>query len=217
MCRGAPNFDETVFCCSPETGSLIRIDDQFPCTEDLCDFPSGSCVGVPTVPGVFGQEIIARGFCDVDPALTCLVPGDCPAGGCSMAAFEWPTPVSYEYVIGDFVVSSDLTLYPFFFLGGGFGDFFAHPECKFTKPISLGIACPENECKGNISARRSKKGRTFYGCTEYPNCKFVSWDKPVAEACPECAHPYMVEKWKKNEGESIVCPNKECGFKKSAA
>ena len=106
------------------------------------------------------------------------------------------------------------------FKTGRFGKFIActkYPECKFTKPISLGIACPENECKGNISARKSKKGRTFYGCTEYPNCKFVSWDKPVAEACPECAHPYMVEKWKKNEGENIVCPNKECGFKKSAA
>jgi len=102
---------------------------------------------------------------------------------------------------------------------GRFGKFIActkYPECKFTKPISLGIACPEKECKGDISSRRSKKGRTFYGCTEYPNCKFTSWDKPVSEACPECAHAFMVVKWKKNEGENIVCPNKDCGFKKTA-
>lgn len=102
---------------------------------------------------------------------------------------------------------------------GRFGKFIActeYPECKFTKPISLGISCPEKDCKGDISSRKSKKGRTFYGCTEYPKCDFVSWDKPVSEACPECAHSYMVVKWKKNEGESIVCPNKECGFKKSA-
>jgi DNA topoisomerase-1 len=102
---------------------------------------------------------------------------------------------------------------------GRFGKFIActgYPECKNTKPISLGIKCPETDCKGDVSARRSKKGRTFYGCTEYPKCTFTSWDKPVPEACPDCAHPYLVIKWKKNEGESTICPNKECGFKKTA-
>ncbi|MDH5761889.1 MAG: type I DNA topoisomerase [Nitrospinota bacterium] len=99
---------------------------------------------------------------------------------------------------------------------GRFGKFMAcsaYPECKFTKPISLGVSCPEADCKGYISARRSKKGRTFYGCSEYPNCTFTSWDKPVAESCPECNNPYMVQKWKKNEGESLLCP--KCNFKKS--
>ncbi len=100
---------------------------------------------------------------------------------------------------------------------GRFGKFIAcsnYPECKFTKPISLGISCPEETCEGEISPRRTKKGRTFYGCSKYPDCKFTSWDKPVAEACPECKHPYMAEKWKKDEGLSIVCP--QCGFKKAA-
>lgn len=99
---------------------------------------------------------------------------------------------------------------------GRFGKFIAcsnYPECKFTKPVSLGIACPEEGCKGEISPRRTKKGRTFYGCSKYPDCKFTSWEKPVAEACPECKHPYMVEKFKKEEGVSIVCP--QCGFKKA--
>ena len=99
---------------------------------------------------------------------------------------------------------------------GRFGKFIAcsnYPECKFTKPISLGISCPEENCKGEISPRRTKKGRTFYGCSLYPDCKFTSWAKPVAEACPECKHSYMVEKFKKEEGISIVCP--ECGFKKA--
>ncbi len=101
---------------------------------------------------------------------------------------------------------------------GRFGKFLAcskYPDCKFTKPISLGVSCPEKDCKGYVSTRRSKKGRTFYGCSEYPNCKFVSWDKPVGEACPKCNNPYMVQKWKKNEGESIVCPN--CKYKKEEA
>lgn len=99
---------------------------------------------------------------------------------------------------------------------GRFGKFIAcsnYPECKFTKPVSLGISCPEEGCEGEISPRRTKKGRTFYGCSKYPDCSFTSWAKPVAEPCPECKHSYMVEKFKKEEGVSIVCP--ECGFKKA--
>ena len=101
---------------------------------------------------------------------------------------------------------------------GRYGKFIAcstYPDCKFTKPIGLGIKCPEDGCKGEIAPRRSKKGRTFYGCTKYPDCTFTSWDKPKAEACPECKHPFMVEKWKKNEEPSTLCP--ECGFKKTNA
>ena len=99
---------------------------------------------------------------------------------------------------------------------GRFGKFIAcsnYPECKFTKPVSLGISCPEEGCKGEISPRRTKKGRTFYGCSLYPDCTFTSWAKPVAEPCPECKHAFLVEKFKKEEGVSIVCP--ECGFKKA--
>jgi len=101
---------------------------------------------------------------------------------------------------------------------GRFGKFIAcstYPDCKFTKPIGLGIACPEKDCKGEIAPRRTKKGRTFYGCTKYPDCTFTSWDKPKAEPCPECKHPFMVEKWKKNEDPTTLCP--ECGFKKTNA
>ena len=101
---------------------------------------------------------------------------------------------------------------------GRFGKFIAcstYPDCKFTKPIGLGIKCPEDGCKGEIAPRRTKKGRTFYGCTKYPDCTFTSWDKPKDEACPECKHPFMVEKWKKNEEPSTLCP--ECGFKKTNA
>jgi DNA topoisomerase-1 len=100
---------------------------------------------------------------------------------------------------------------------GRFGKFIAcsnYPDCKFTKPIDLGIKCPKDACKGKIAGRRSKKGRMFYGCTAYPNCDFVSWDKPVADPCPQCNSPYTVEKWKKDEGTSILCPESECDYKK---
>jgi len=102
---------------------------------------------------------------------------------------------------------------------GRFGKFIAcsnYPDCKFTKPIDLGINCPKDACKGKIAARRSKKGRMFYGCTAYPNCDFVSWDKPVPDPCPKCNNAYTVEKWKKDEGTSIICPESECDYKKPA-
>jgi DNA topoisomerase-1 len=79
---------------------------------------------------------------------------------------------------------------------GRFGKFIAcsgYPECKTTKPVTLGIPCPECE-KGQIAERRSRKGRTFFGCSAYPDCKFVLWQRPVAEPCPKCAAPFLTER-----------------------
>ncbi|MDF2670513.1 MAG: topoisomerase, partial [Paenibacillus sp.] len=73
---------------------------------------------------------------------------------------------------------------------GRFGKFLActgFPECRNAKPIvkEIGVTCPK--CKeGKVIERRSKKGRVFYGCDQYPGCDFVSWDKPVEKPCPEC-------------------------------
>lgn len=80
---------------------------------------------------------------------------------------------------------------------GRFGKFLAcsgFPECRNTKPImkDIGVPCPS--CKeGAVVERRSKKGRLFYGCNRYPECDFVSWEKPVKKPCPECGE-WMVEK-----------------------
>ncbi|WP_300280007.1 type I DNA topoisomerase [Peptacetobacter sp.] len=99
---------------------------------------------------------------------------------------------------------------------GRFGKFMAcknYPECKNTKPIvnKIGVKCPK--CKeGEIILRKSKKGRAFYGCSKYPDCDFVEWNKPVEEVCPECGS-YMVEKISKKASKHI-CSNKECGFEK---
>jgi len=100
---------------------------------------------------------------------------------------------------------------------GRFGKFMActkYPDCKFTKPISIGIDCPEKECDGYIISRISKSRRTFYGCSRYPKCKFVSWNKPVLKPCPLCSHHYVVEAWTKKDGKSLKCPEKGCDFKK---
>jgi len=97
---------------------------------------------------------------------------------------------------------------------GRFGEFTAcsnYPTCKYVKQKTIGVKCPDCS-EGEISERRSRKGKTFYGCTRYPDCKFVAWGKPVAEKCPECGSPYMVEKWLK-AGAVWQCPNVECKHK----
>ena len=100
---------------------------------------------------------------------------------------------------------------------GRFGEFTAcsnYPTCKYVKQKTIGVKCPECS-EGEIIERRSKKGKTFYGCNRYPDCTFVAWGKPVAEKCPECGSPYMVEKWLK-AGAVWQCPNPECKHKVEA-
>jgi DNA topoisomerase-1 len=100
---------------------------------------------------------------------------------------------------------------------GRFGEFTAcsnYPTCKYVKQKTIGVKCPECS-EGEISERRSRKGKTFYGCNRYPDCKFVAWAKPVAEKCPQCGSSYMVEKWLK-AGAMWQCPNPECKHKQHA-
>ncbi|HYQ81091.1 MAG TPA: DNA topoisomerase, partial [Anaeromyxobacteraceae bacterium] len=100
---------------------------------------------------------------------------------------------------------------------GRFGRFLActrYPDCKGTRPVSIGVACPKG-CGGQITERRSRRGRTFYGCSSYPNCDFVSWDRPRAEKCPRCGSPYLLDKYSKREGPFVACPDKECGYRRS--
>ncbi len=98
---------------------------------------------------------------------------------------------------------------------GRFGEFVAcsnYPKCKYVKQKTVGVKCP-NCSEGDIIERRSKKGKTFYGCNRYPECDFVAWGKPVAEKCPECGGSYLIEKFLK-AGPVAQCPNSECKYKK---
>ncbi|QWU14182.1 DNA topoisomerase-1 [Paenibacillus sophorae] len=90
---------------------------------------------------------------------------------------------------------------------GRFGKFLAcsgFPDCRNTKPIikDIGVGCPKCH-EGKVVERRSKKGRVFYGCDRYPECDFVSWDKPSSKPCPECGS-WMVEKRNK-QGARLQC------------
>ena len=98
---------------------------------------------------------------------------------------------------------------------GRFGEFTAcsnYPTCKFVKQKTIGVKCPECT-EGEVVERRSKRGKTFYGCNRYPDCAFVAWARPVMEKCPECGSPYMVEKYLK-AGAFLQCPNAECKYKR---
>jgi DNA topoisomerase-1 len=90
---------------------------------------------------------------------------------------------------------------------GRFGKFIScsgYPECKTTKPIvkDTGAKCPKD--RGAIVERRSKKGRTFYGCANYPDCDFVSWDRVVPQPCPVCGS-YVVAKTRRGGDVHLEC------------
>ncbi len=106
---------------------------------------------------------------------------------------------------------------PLVIKNGKFGRFMAcsnYPNCKFTRAVDTGVHCPQDGCDGMLVERRTRKGKTFYSCTNYPRCTFALWDKPIPERCPQCDHPYLLEKIGKG-GVTRRCPNKECGYRVS--
>jgi DNA topoisomerase-1 len=101
---------------------------------------------------------------------------------------------------------------------GRFGRFLAcsdYPACKTTRPITLkGVVCPD--CGGGLAERKSRFGKSFFGCVNYPNCKFAAWDRPIPGPCPQCGKPYLLSKYSKRDGAFIACPDKECGYRREA-
>ena len=101
---------------------------------------------------------------------------------------------------------------------GRFGFFLAcsgFPECHNTKSIPL-AKCPVDGCDGDIVERKSKgRGKSFYGCTNYPKCSFISHFKPIDATCPKCGW-FMVEKYDKKNGNYKSCINPDCDYLHSA-
>ncbi len=96
---------------------------------------------------------------------------------------------------------------------GRFGEFLActtYPTCKGTRSIPLGMKCPKCDI-GDLTERRTKRGKSFWGCMRYPACDFSTWNMPVAETCPKCAWVGMEKRRNKTEGETRVCM--KCGHK----
>ncbi|MGB8509767.1 MAG: type I DNA topoisomerase [Pyrinomonadaceae bacterium] len=101
---------------------------------------------------------------------------------------------------------------------GPYGEFIScanYPACKYIKRESTGVACAKPGCKGELVVKKSKRGKIFYGCSEYPKCDAVFWDKPIAEPCPQCNAPFILEKTTK-KGTTRSCAREECGYKEGA-
>lgn len=111
-------------------------------------------------------------------------------------------------------IDCDVCGAPMVYKMGKYGKFLAcsrFPDCRNTKPIvkEIGVTCPKCK-KGHVIERKSKKKRIFYGCDRYPDCDYVSWDKPVERPCPKCKEHALVEK-KLKKGVQIQCTN--CDYK----
>ncbi len=103
---------------------------------------------------------------------------------------------------------------------GRFGDFLActgYPKCKVTRSLPTGIDCPQKDCKGELVERRTRRGRVFYGCSEYKNtnCNFVVWGTPVKESCPNCEAAFLVTTNRRKGGRELKCVAEGCGYKRS--
>lgn len=112
---------------------------------------------------------------------------------------------------------------PMLIKNGQYGKFMAcsgYPDCKNTQSLVLngylkdtGVNCPKEKCSGKIVEKKSRRGKIFYSCDNYPDCDFAIWEKPVNKKCPECGADFLVEKKTKKEGKFLLCINQKCGYK----
>ncbi|MCX7913051.1 MAG: type I DNA topoisomerase [Thermodesulfovibrionales bacterium] len=102
---------------------------------------------------------------------------------------------------------------PMIVKNGKFGEFLActgYPNCKNTKPITLGISCPLDG--GEIIQRKTKRGKFFWSCSNYPECTFASWYRPISQACPKCGVGLLCEKIDKHGKTIHFCSSKDCDY-----
>ena len=88
-----------------------------------------------------------------------------------------------------------------------------YPECKNVKPITIGIACPQEGCGGELTERRSKRGRAYFGCANFPTCRFVVWQRPVATPCPKCGAPFVTERGGRGK-RFAACWREGCDYRR---
>lgn len=106
---------------------------------------------------------------------------------------------------------------------GKYGKFIgcsAYPDCRhieaINKPKETGVGCPQCK-KGKMLERKSRRGKVFYSCQRYPDCKYAVWNMPLNEACPTCGHGMLTLKTTKKRGVEKVCPEESCGFSEPVA
>jgi DNA topoisomerase-1 len=105
---------------------------------------------------------------------------------------------------------------------GRFGEFLTcstYPKCKATRPMPTGIPCPRPGCPGELVERRTKRGRSFHGCSSFKatGCDFVVWGRPVKEACPACGAPFLIAIGRRGGGRQLKCAAEGCGYTRTEA
>ncbi len=102
---------------------------------------------------------------------------------------------------------------------GRYGEFTActkYPECKYVKHKTTGVKCPKDADKGGeVVERKSRRGTVFFGCSNYPDCDFVLWNRPIAETCPKCKAPFLTEKITKKHGRQLICNTEDCDYSRA--
>jgi DNA topoisomerase-1 len=103
---------------------------------------------------------------------------------------------------------------------GRFGRFIAcsnYPACKTTRSLGTGVTCPREGCGGQLVEKRTKKGRVFYSCANYPKCDYALWERPVPKPCPQCGAPFVVEKTVRGGEPKRRCIVEGCTYEEEPA
>jgi len=109
---------------------------------------------------------------------------------------------------------------PMVYKHGRYGRFLAcsgYPECRNIRAETTGVKCPEEGCDGELVRKVSKRGKVFYSCNRYPKCTYAIWDKPLPEKCPDCGHPFLTARERKDGSVTVRCPERKCKYNAPAA
>jgi DNA topoisomerase-1 len=190
-CSGYPDCENTRELETPEAGAEGEI-------EETCE----NC-GKPMVVkrGRFGQFLACTGY------------PECKTTRKIIATKQGMTAAKPDQILEEKCPKCDSNLV---LKQGRFGEFTAcsnYPTCKYVKQKSTGVLCPKDG--GDIVERKSRRGKVFYGCANYPDCDFTLWNRPVAEKCPDCGAPFLVEKVTKRHGRQLICNNEDCSYVRS--
>jgi DNA topoisomerase-1 len=105
---------------------------------------------------------------------------------------------------------------PMVFKQSRFGRFIGcsgYPECKNIKKITLGIPCPQEGCDGELTEGRSKRGRAYFGCSNFPTCRFVVWQRPVVTPCPKCGAAFLTQRGARGK-RWLQCWREGCDYRR---
>jgi DNA topoisomerase-1 len=190
-CSGYPECENTRELETPEPGAEGEI-------EETCE----NC-GKPMVVkrGRFGQFLACTGY------------PECKTTRKIIATKQGMTAAKPDQILDEKCPKCESNLV---LKQGRFGEFTAcsnYPSCKYVKQKSTGVLCPKDG--GDIVERKSRRGKVFFGCANYPDCDFTLWNRPVAEKCPDCGAPFLVEKITKRHGRQLICNNEECSYVRS--